>query len=607
MQPRVSLCPNCHSQIALGQQFCVNCGARFCPHCCAAVPTRSRFCPNCGFLLGTAQPREAAQPPPTAAAQPPSPMPIMPSPPYQASPQPATQYQPPEAPGMWQQYNCPQCGASIDIVSGQCTSCGLLLGKNIIQKMQQEATPAAPAASTTPTPINPPSPPSSQSASGQQYPGGYITGAQHNYPPPDAPTPPGPKYPPNYGLPGATPYSETQQHVASATPIAMNPPAPAIPFPGKVRPAPGEQGAPLLTRRSLVRIATSLLLAIPILIIIYYAIIQLGIATPPSTDTTPPTIQSTSVSSVTETTAVIEWVTDEPATSQVSICTAAGNYCTWTELKETLVTNHSVTLNDLEPGTTYHYTAISKDASGKEATSEGELTTLAQTDTTPPMISEINVSNINESSSSATIEWKTDEPATSQVEYGTTNTYGLTTPLDDELTTSHSVTLTGPEPDATSYRFKIKSKDASGNEATAIPAGSRAGYRAPDFTLQSIDGQSLTLSDLQGIVMVNFWFIGCIPCEDEMPHIQAVSKSWSGELTVLAINRWENAEEVQDFVDSKSLTFPVLIDSLEEVHDNYNVSVWPTTFFIDTEGIIQEIQAGAFGSQDEIETILESL
>jgi len=85
MQPRVSLCPNCHSQIALGQQFCVNCGARFCPHCRTAVPTRSRFCPNCGFLLGTAQPREAAQPPPTAAAQPPSPMPIMPSPPYQES------------------------------------------------------------------------------------------------------------------------------------------------------------------------------------------------------------------------------------------------------------------------------------------------------------------------------------------------------------------------------------------------------------------------------------------------------------------------------------------------------------------------------------------
>ncbi len=530
----------------------------------------------------------------------------MPSPPYQASPQPATQYQPPEAPGMWQQYNCPQCGASIDIVSGQCTSCGLLLGKNIIQKMQQEAAPAAPAASTTPTPINSPSPPSSQYAAGQQYPGGYITGAQHNYPPPDAPAPQGPKYPPNYGLPGATPYSETQQHVASATPIAMNPPAPAIPFPGKVRPAPGEQGAPLLTRRSLVRIATSLLLAIPILIIIYYAIIQLGITTPSGTDTTPPIIQSISASSATETTAVIEWVTDELATSQVSICNAGG-YCTWTELEETLVTNHSVTLSDLEPGTTYHYTAISKDASGNEATSEGDLVTLAQTDTTPPTISEVNVSNINESSSSATIEWKTSEPATSQVEYGTTNTYGLTTPLDDELTTSHSVTLTGLEPDATSYRFRIKSKDASGNEATAVPVGFRAGYRAPDFSLQDLDSNNLKLSDFQGIVMVNFWFVDCEPCEDEIPYIKAVSESWSGELTVLAINRWESAEDVQSFVDSKHLTFPVLIDSLEEVHADYNVSVWPTTFFIDTEGIIQEIQVGAFGSQDEIETILELL
>jgi len=607
MQPRVTLCPNCHSQVALGQQFCVNCGARFCPHCRTAVPTRSRFCPNCGFLLGTAQQREAVQPPPaTATAQPPSPTPGVPSPPLQASPQPAAQYQPTGASGTWQQYNCPQCGTSIDITSGQCLKCGLLLGKNIIQKMQQEATPAAPAAaSTTPTPINPPSPPSSQYAAGQQSPGGYITGAQHNYPPPSAPVPRGPEYPPNYGLPGAMPYSETQQ-AASATPTAMNPPAPAIPFPGKVRPAPEEQGFPLPTRRSLVRIATSLLLAIPILIGIYYVIIQLGVTTPSGTDSTPPTIQSTPVSSTTETTAVIEWVTDEPATSQVSICNAGS--CTWTEPEESLVTNHSVTLNDLEPGTTYHYTAISKDASGNEAISEGELTTLAQTDTTPPTISEVNASNINESSSSATIEWTTDKPATSQVEYGTTDAYGSTTPLDNELTTSHSVTLTGLEPDATYYRFRIKSKDASGNEATAIPVGFRAGYRAPDFTLQNLDGDNVKLSDFQGIVMVNFWFVGCVPCEDEMPHIQAVFDKWpEEELTVLAINRWQSAEDVQSFVDSKSLTFPVLIDSSEEVHADYNVSVWPTTFVIDTEGIIQEIQAGAFSSQDEIEAILESL
>jgi len=604
MQPRVTLCPNCHSQIALGQQFCVSCGSRFCPHCRAAVPTRSRFCPNCGFLLGSEPPRGMAQPPsppPTA----PTPIPRVSTPPPQASPQPAAQYQPTGASGTWQQYNCPQCGASIDITSGQCLKCGLLLGKNIIQKMQQEATPAALAAArTTPTPINPPSSPSSQYAAGQQYPGGYITGAQHNYPTPSAPVPRGPEYPPNYGVPGAMPYSETQQ-VASATPTAMNPPAPAIPFPGKVRLAPEEQGFPLPTRRSLVRIATSLLLAIPILIGIYYVIIQLGVTTPPGTDSTPPTIQSISASSPTETTAVVEWVTDEPATSQVSICNAGS--CTWTEPEESLVTNHSVTLNDLEPGTTYHYTAISKDASGNEAISEGELTTLAQTDTTPPTISEVNASNINESSSSATIEWTTDKPATSQVEYGTTDAYGSTTPSDDELTTSHSVTLTGLEPDATYYRFRIKSKDASGNEATAIPVGFRAGYRAPDFTLQTIDGQSLTLSDFQGIVMVNFWFVGCIPCEDEMPLIKAVSADWSGELTVLAINRWQSAEDVQSFVDSKHLTFPVLIDSSKEVHDDYNVSVWPTTFFIDTEGIIQEIQVGAFSSQDEIETILQSL
>ncbi|RLC68604.1 MAG: hypothetical protein DRI26_09970, partial [Chloroflexi bacterium] len=68
--------------------------------------------------------------------------------------------------------------------------------------------------------------------------------------------------------------------------------------------------------------------------------------------------------------------------------------------------------------------------------------------------------------SEATISWVTDEPATSQVEYGETEAYGLVTPLDETLTTTHSVTLTGLDP-ATTYHFRVKSKDAAGNLAAS--------------------------------------------------------------------------------------------------------------------------------------------
>jgi len=333
-------------------------------------------------------------------------------------------------------------------------------------------------------------------------------------------------------------------------------------------------------------------------------------------DTTPPIIQSVSVSSITEASAVTTWVTDEPSTSQVMVCHPDGT-CTWTQPDETPVTNHSVTLSNLEPDTTYHLTLISKDESGNEATSDRELTTLGQADTTPPLISEVNISNITETS--ATITWETDEDATSQVEYGITDAYGSSTSWDEELTTGHSITLSELEPDTT-YHFRLKSIDASGNEAMSetgqifetlppVPVSPEVGSRAPNFTLYNLDGEEITLANLQGkIVMVNFWFASCAPCQQEMPYIQAVSDNWSDEeLAILAINRIDSAGTIRSFMDSKGYTFPVLLDSVGAVHAYYDVSKWPTTFFIDAEGIIREVEVGRFHSQEEIGSILESL
>lgn len=83
-------------------------------------------------------------------------------------------------------------------------------------------------------------------------------------------------------------------------------------------------------------------------------------------------------------------------------------------------------------------------------------------DITPPVISGVDISHITESST--TINWATDEPATSQVKYGTSDAYGSTTLLDDSLTTSHSVTLTQLKP-KTTYHFRIRAVDEAGNEA----------------------------------------------------------------------------------------------------------------------------------------------
>jgi len=86
-------------------------------------------------------------------------------------------------------------------------------------------------------------------------------------------------------------------------------------------------------------------------------------------------------------------------------------------------------------------------------------------DITPPSISNILVTNIAQTS--ATITWTTDEPATSQVEYGLTTAYGSQTNLDTNLVTSHSQNLTSLSA-GTLYNYRVNSKDAANNQSLSI-------------------------------------------------------------------------------------------------------------------------------------------
>src|SRR3989344_3457549 len=79
-----------------------------------------------------------------------------------------------------------------------------------------------------------------------------------------------------------------------------------------------------------------------------------------------------------------------------------------------------------------------------------------------PTISSVSATNITQTS--ATTTWTTDVPATSQVEYGPTTSYGTPTTLDSNLVYSHNVNLTGLNTD-TLYHYRVKSKDAANNEA----------------------------------------------------------------------------------------------------------------------------------------------
>ena len=131
----------------------------------------------------------------------------------------------------------------------------------------------------------------------------------------------------------------------------------------------------------------------------------------------------------------------------------------------------------------------------------------------------------------------------------------------------------------------------------------------PDFTLQSIDGESVTLSDFRGKpVMLTFWAIQCPACGLQAPYMQAFYDEWSSEkVAVLSINVGDGAAVVQDFVSSQGFTYPVLLDPQGMVAQAYGIPGIPMTFFIDAEGIAKAYKIGPFQSPEEIESALDTV
>ena len=128
-------------------------------------------------------------------------------------------------------------------------------------------------------------------------------------------------------------------------------------------------------------------------------------------------------------------------------------------------------------------------------------------------------------------------------------------------------------------------------------AAPRAGLLAPDFELQTLDGSSMRLSDLRGqVVIVNVWTSWCPPCKREMPAFQRVYQEYESRgLIILAVDAFQQdiLEDVRLFVNNNALTFPILLDERSEVLAAYQISAFPSTFFVDQEGVIRKVVIGA--------------
>ncbi|HGN6581163.1 thiol:disulfide interchange protein [Bacillus cereus] len=136
--------------------------------------------------------------------------------------------------------------------------------------------------------------------------------------------------------------------------------------------------------------------------------------------------------------------------------------------------------------------------------------------------------------------------------------------------------------------------------------GIEIGKSAPDFTLTKLDGTNVKLSDLKGKkVILNFWATWCGPCQQEMPDMEAFYKEHKENVEILAVNytpseKGGGEEKVSNFAKEKGITFSILLDKNIDVTTAYKVITIPTSYFIDTKGVIQDKFIGPM-TQKEME------
>jgi len=149
------------------------------------------------------------------------------------------------------------------------------------------------------------------------------------------------------------------------------------------------------------------------------------------------------------------------------------------------------------------------------------------------------------------------------------------------------------------YGFGYSSEGANATVGNASQVAPEVGALAPDFELIDLGGESVRISDYLGKpVLVNFWATWCAPCVLEMPNIQKYYERHPGAFSVIAVNADESRNTVDGFVQDMGLTFPVVLDPGSKVQTLYRLLGYPTTYFLDAEGVVQFRHIGLLREKD---------